>query len=752
MRFLRAHWTTIQKNPFDVYHYIALAPLSSIFQQVYASSSSFPHSVAPIGPDPHWPSGSVIQPHKIETQILSPCGSWLVTGGSSGNRPVFAVWDIQTADGITTSHPCSNSECSIDNVDLQQCGDVLELRTQCECEKICAWDVTTEPYTLLYEAQLESSGQWEWWADNRTKAISEQGLNSNGSKFFLGIFIDGIQVANFDLHEAAEGLCEWKFSPGTGDKIVGCSDRKIAVWEYSLGNCRLNALYLANEHSDFYRVLISPDTASILCTYKGIYPNHNVCILSSERSALIWDHEIGIIKHASFFPTGARILIFATSTLYVIRSSDGVHMAGKLMGGDFSHFSISPTGEKIAAFDSSSVRIIDSETFSDLQRHEWTQTRGTRFADISWKYYTLVTIIKPDDRTQPITFFPLTSPSSTLEQPNSSPAMRSGVHNLSFSPDGHHLFIIFGDGSVQLWCSRSGANIDLTGDYIEVTRPYIIEYTSDSSTVAIWKDFSRECLTTVDTASGRIKRLPLPRNQIRRAGLSPSSNHLVTIDQDDSVNIISFDGLLLQSLGKISSTLSDIYGLTLSLTKLSIAFTVHRKKQRVLSVFKYGMEPAHCHFTVSDVHILDIKFSPEGSHLFVITEVITGENFSRGWSLWMIRISSPMQKLVIGVGCWFSSYLDLFPPMKVITLRHRSFLSVSRPGGDSPLVYLIDCSDGRMSSTPVLCNLYDGVYYGEHLLLTNQRNLCTTSSHSIAYVDDKERPFVVDYSKSLDHM
>ncbi|PVF98472.1 hypothetical protein CPB86DRAFT_784708 [Serendipita vermifera] len=112
-RFLRSHWASIQHNPFDVYHHMAFTPLSSIFQQIYAHSSSFPHTVASIGLEEDWPPDVVIQPHKIWAQSLSNCGNWFATGGSSNNRAVFAIWDVKTADGSTTIHPCDRAGCSI---------------------------------------------------------------------------------------------------------------------------------------------------------------------------------------------------------------------------------------------------------------------------------------------------------------------------------------------------------------------------------------------------------------------------------------------------------------------------------------------------------------------------------------------------------------------------------------------------------------------------------------------------------------
>jgi hypothetical protein len=745
MRFLRAHWTTIQKNPFDVYHYTAFAPLSSIFQQVYAKSSSFPHSVASIGPDPHWPSGSVIQPHEIETQALSPCGNWLATGGSSSNRPVFAVWDMQTADGTTTSHPCSNSECSIHNITFEQCGDILELRTRCKCDKVCTWDITTEPYVLLYEAQLESSAQWQCWADNYTKAISEQKTDSNQSRFFLSIFIGGIKVGSFDLGKAVEELVRWKFSPGRGDKIVGWSDKTIAIWEYSLVGCRLNALYSASDYSNFSQVLISPDTTSILYTYKESFPIGGVGLLSSKCGASIWSYEINNIRHAEFFPDGDRVLILADSNLHVIRSSDGVHMKKEVEEIMPFRFSISPSGEKIAAFYSSGVGVIDCETLSQLQWHAWTKPMDTGFADISWKNFTLVTITQFDHASQPITFSPL-SPSEDPGQLNNSPDMKPRVEELFISPYGHHLFITFRDGSVQLWCNRSGAKIVLTGDCIEVGWESEIEYTSDSSTVGIWKDFSRECLTTVDTASGRTKRLPLPSSQIKKATLSPSSNHLITIDWVDSVNIISFDGVLLQSLGKISRGLSDIDDLVSSPTELSIAFTACRNGEDVVSVFNYGMEPAHCHFRSFDCGLIDAKFSPNGSHLFTMMESYT----SSGLEIWMIKISNPMQMSIIGFRDWED--LEIFIPMKTITSGYRSFLKLSSLSYDPMTACSVDCSDGRMITTPMLCKFNSRVYYGWYTLPAIRTRLCAFSDHSVAYIDDRQQTFVIDYSKFIERM
>ncbi|PVF98473.1 hypothetical protein CPB86DRAFT_873331 [Serendipita vermifera] len=258
MRFLHAHWNIIRNNPFHVYHYIAFTPFSSIFQQIYARSLSFPQSIACIGPEADWPPEAVIQsPHKIDVQTLSRCGSWLATGGCSNNRPAFAIWDVQTADSTTVIHPCDSSGCSINYLTFYQSANNVKLRTRCKCERLCIWDIASDPPVLLQEIQLESSGTCKWWSDDGDKAISEridQLTDFTLMIFSLNILSDTGQISSLDLG-VPYGPCRWKFSPGSGERVVQWSELTIIVWECSSRHQCFKKSVFPHQYGNFDQIL-----------------------------------------------------------------------------------------------------------------------------------------------------------------------------------------------------------------------------------------------------------------------------------------------------------------------------------------------------------------------------------------------------------------------------------------------------------------------------------------------------------------
>jgi hypothetical protein len=523
MRFLRAHWSLLQKNPFDVYYYIRFTPLLSIFRQVYTQSSPLPYSVTSIDPEPHWPSESVVQAHNIEAQSLSLCGNWFATGGYSNNRPIFAVWDIQTADGTTTTHPCPGAKCSIYYIGFHQRKDIIELKTRCKCERLCIWDITTDPITLLQEVQLKSSRALKCWADDGSKAISEGDAQGFRLYCYLSTLIDGKEVDKFRF-ECDSSDYKWIFSPGTGQKIVHWSKHALEVLECSSGRRCFKKFMILDGCSDFGPICFSPDAASIFYSRKGnrYAPGRWATgLLSSEDGTQLWYQSMDEAFHVDFFPGGDRLLVRTDKSISVLSSFDGsVRQSSSLTP---LNMSISPAHNEIAALTGEGIEILESVTLERIRWYPWNNLTNIMFVNISWKHSTIVKVncLGPVD--QSITFFKLLS--SETSPKDASLETKAAVANLFLSPDALHLLIRHQDGSIQLWHTTSGNKIALTGDYTDkLGSDFQVEFTEDSSVIIIVRREFKNRPVTVDTKTGRVKAIHLPSSQIMAVTLCPFSS------------------------------------------------------------------------------------------------------------------------------------------------------------------------------------------------------------------------------------
>ncbi|CAG8732164.1 4070_t:CDS:2, partial [Acaulospora colombiana] len=408
--------------------------------QIYSRSSPFPHIVASIGPELDWPSEVVIQPHRIETQCLSKCGKWFATGGSSNDRAVFAIWDVRTADGAVTIHPCGSVGCSVYYIAFDQSANDMELRTRCKCQMLCRWDMTTEPCALLQEVALESERAFKWWANDHSKAISEEVHTGSIRQYSLNIFNDGDQIDSFEL-AAYLGNYKWIFSLGVGEK------------------------------GEPGHVCFSPDTTTILYTcmdtQSPFSSSHLVVLLSSDDGTQLWHQSTDRILHVSFFQDGQRILIETDKSIYAINQSDGcVKQISPLIP---LNVFISPTKDEIAIVTHDGVARLDPTSLHCSQSYPWTKPEGLVFLDISWMHLTIINITDRGHLDQSFTFFKLHP--SKYPPTDATSEICSTISDLFLSPNGLYLLIRRQNASIQLLCTMSGNQIALTGDKLEKLEP-----------------------------------------------------------------------------------------------------------------------------------------------------------------------------------------------------------------------------------------------------------------------------------------
>jgi WD40 repeat protein len=753
MRFLRAHWTILQNDPFGVYHYIAFAPLSSIFQQIYASSALFPHTVTSIGVQPDWTSESVVQAHVIKIQALSACGTWFATGGSSNDRAIFAIWDMKTGDGSTTVHPCGSPSCSLYYISFDQQKDLLGIRTRCRCEKLCIWDIASEPIGLLREVQLKHNESLKWWADDYSKAISEEN-DALGRKSFLATFICGKETNRFDLETAAEDECTWIFSAGAGEKVARCSELMLEVFECSSGRQCFKTSLIPSIFGVQNYIWFSPDAEFIFYNRLGHrYTSrlgYTSGILSSKDGFQFWCQSTDRVSQVEFFLDLDRVMVIMEDSICFYDLLDGRLIIGSPHRPSL-NLSVSPGKDQIAIMTQEGVEILDFVTLNPIRRYPWTESNDIEFANISWKYLTVVKITNRGYVDQSIIFSDLLSYSLQMD---ASIDTQPPVSRLFFSPDGAHLLTRHEDDSIQLWCASSGAKVHLTGDYDgRLDSNSRIEYKADSSAILIWGK-GRNRLVIVDITTGRANVIPLLSSQIIAATLCPSSKHIFIIDQDGSAILISFDGEVLHSLGKILTTFTIVKSLVISPTERSIVVI----GEGSISVIDYKSDLVPHRFDCLARLIQALaKFSPNGSHLLIAECNFRGLRFS------LIGMSNcPLQRLIIAEP--YTCHTALLKSLNTVILSRRQFfrITLKRCFDASVEDFFFDCSDGRMVACPTLRKERNGIYYGIYRLPITQlqaKRLYEVSEDnweapecSLAHVNDHGQVVVVNYSKYIDEM
>jgi hypothetical protein len=777
MRFLRAHWTLIQENPFDVYHYVGFTPLSSIFQQIYAHSASFPYSVNLINSELDWPFESVVQPHTIEIQSLSPCGNWLATGGSSNNRAIFGVWDVRTADGTTTTHPCKRARCSTYYMAFHQRKDTLELRTRCRCENLCVWHIGIDSIVLLRQVRLKWEGTLRWWADDFSKAMSD-GLYRSDNSCQLSGFLDGEEIYQHHLISIREKH-DWRFSPGTGEKVVGWSSRTLRVFESSSGrHCFTKSLqftgFISFKSSDYFRcVHFSPNAKLLFYSFRdslggALSSGYSAVLVSSDNGFQLWRQSIDWIHHVEFFPEGDRILVGTSESVHIFSSLDGCIKQSCLLAP--SNMSISPDNDKIAIMTSRDVEMLDSATLDRTQYYSWTSQSYTKFIYISWKW---LTVVKIDHSAQSVTFLNLLSPKS--KKTDAPFETKSNISRIFTSPDESRLLTIDENGLIQLWCTTSGTRVSLTGDNIgKVESDSHIESTADSSIIMIWAGY-RGKLAVVDTKTGCAKAIDLPPYQIMAATFCPFSKRIFIINRRHEANFIFLEDIFIinrrheanfifledvtsHSLGKVPKTLS-VSEILVSPATNSIVLLGKRHGNDVVSIFDSVTHPVYRHFNFSRSHWTDwtnmkAKLTPDGTHIFMIG-TLRGEEYTVS----LINISvRPLQRLTIasfGLGLQRGGI-----SLETTTIGNlnafRTTLELSDLGSIPVMDAFFNFSDGRMVVSPKIC-WAGGIYYGKHRLPMAQSSvtgyrLYVSSERKIASLNENGQVIVVDYSRYIDRM
>ncbi|PVF90971.1 hypothetical protein CPB86DRAFT_878753 [Serendipita vermifera] len=301
-RFLKTYYRECQSRPLDVYYHFAFTPKSTIFQKIYSKLESFPHPVVTMGLADDWPPYTSIKTHCIHTQCLSPCGSWLVTGGGDGSYPVYGVWNVELADGETSVHPCATRGCSVVGVLLSYGHNhQLWLHTICRCNVIFRWNLFTSFHTLLDETRLDPTEKYYMWSDDGSKVLTWNVKRDHGG---YSLWKRETPESYFQIPGDYDGDSSdhWSFSPGGGDKLDYHTSNRLEIWDRSGTKQIFSRIFDGNvEYTQF-----SPNGETIVAVQAMLI--HCISSLNGETIwSMVTSHVHGP-RSIKFISNGKRII------------------------------------------------------------------------------------------------------------------------------------------------------------------------------------------------------------------------------------------------------------------------------------------------------------------------------------------------------------------------------------------------------------------------------------------------------------
>jgi WD40 repeat protein len=743
-RFLKLHWNIIRENPLSVYHIFVFSPRSSIFYKIYATSGNFPRPEVVMGHELEWPSEVVAQTHELKTSRLSPCGLMLATGGNRNNSPVFAVWDVRTADSTMVTHPCRTDGCTVLHVSFEKADRTTEMKTSCQCGTIYKWTLSSYPFSILSETRFDFKGRFDHWSDTGVITLFSRTEieNSDESGSMEPYSISSAHTPNI-CHVLQNGLGskqdQWLFSPGNGDKVVvGTSGDSpiIALWSSSTGS----QLFMKSldQGQCLTRICFSPDSASVLY---GVLKYDNLSYSSinliSQAGSMLWTYEETMwINDFTFFPDGTKILIcFKT----VIRTVDTynrdtlIEVEWEDMG--TSEVSISPDCQKFVLLSERAVEIFD-DTLHCLEQHSVSMVPD--WFHYSWTCSTLLAI---DTQHEVVSFHDLYLSRNHFHKYTFDVSTLKVTHIL-LSPDSRYILTLHHNGSLSLWKTESGNKVHLSGDMACIEGNASMKYSSDSSKVIVWNS---SMLSIVEIGACRIEHLPSPHSRIVATTPLPGSNGAILILEDGSIQKFSSPYSNVVNFGKLSLVPRSVRQLIVSPTEQF--FVVIGDHQLVLQ--KRGNEITRAHSITG--YFYGVVFAHDESHFFSARWESDGLIISRTNSFQKYLDEHPVYRFDV------TSCPDRLQ-LAIIKRDQRRILSISNlPGEWHGSTKFLDCADGKEVILPIIHGRYQGqLLYGNFLMCTlysdmHYSSLTSNNSH-IAFINSRHQVVVVNCSTLIAYL
>jgi WD40 repeat protein len=741
---MQLYWNTIRANPLKVYHEFAFAPRSSIFQQIYSKSTSFPHPIVTIGLPEDWTSHKVIHTYTIQSSCLSPTEDTLATGGKRENLPVFSLWNLHTTDNKTLVHPCGTNECFVAHVSFDVHG--AQLRTGCGCGKLCKWDISTNLNFQSVETMPGIKGFCRWWSDDGSKVVSERPRepsdHSSLTDHYYDIWLVGSSVLKC-VEEIEHTQTMWIFSPGSGDKVINLDNTSLTLFECSSGE-QLSK----HSYTDFITCIqFSPDSTVIVLSI-SVQPVHflssttasqSIHLLSSTTGQVIWAQEwMKETRILQFLPNGEGIVVGNRCDLCIIRPSDGsIQYQGASDESVVNHkILVSSDSKRIAKLSNKGIEIFNTALDTVLERY-LSDLHPVSCHHLSWNHSTLISITSVFPFPIAISFFFLSQPPTLATRDRS-----MDVSGFTLSPDGRRLLTSQRDGSLILWDAESGnIVIDIPGisDISKGSR--YIEFAQDSSLVLVWNSAYFLVLEAIkgyiicgslpirESKSGPLN---LPPPKILACTFFPLSHRVLALQSDGALCSISINDSVTSVVQYLSpDDFTTVLFLAISPTEQLVA--VACKKEMLITNFAqivYRKALASNHFWWA-------RFSPDGKRLY--TMVLQGGRYLISY----IDISE------LSVSHLYSDWSR--------NLQDTTFMSIHSTGGDwfsliFPIGYsnsgfqalFLDAQDGKPIIASTLYPLSVRLLYGNS-------SYPSFAHHCIAY-QNRGEVIVVNFSLIISQM
>jgi WD40 repeat protein len=545
------HYHKLQLNPLDVYQLFAFTPKSTIFQEIYVKSQSFPHPIVTMGLEDHWPQHESIRTHWIVTTHLSSCGNWLATGGYDFGRPVYGLWDLESVDGGTDIHPCGTFPCSVINVILYPHNSRLCLQTSCRCGLMCRWDPVTRPHGLIEEFRLDSNQRYVQWSEDGRYMVTEE-----QNDIWRECYLSSRDTPRDHARLSSEAGWKGTFSPWKGSKLAFYRGGVLRIWDCAT----MKRLFSKYPGKEVKNISFTPDAKKFfLCTDDFL----QFCL--SKDGTIIWNRQFGAeISFSTFFFNGQKIALRDIhNSVLIINAADGSTLNGPYNGPYANYTFIHPQNEQKALLINNGIISKWNPLYRESVQELYVIPDDIRYEGcmhLSWCHQSIVQVTRST-----VTFY------STH-----SPAQQVSIIAALLSPDGNYLAALTKDGDIRIWDSRSGCQLLSQNISIHDISDLRIEFAGHSHLLLVWSPTTLEvmdiemasimrldarkivstvflhpplqlaCILTIET-NGGVHLYPeeASKKPISPLSFRPSRSITFTISPDNSLLATTRDGILI---------------------------------------------------------------------------------------------------------------------------------------------------------------------------------------------------------------
>jgi WD40 repeat protein len=697
---------------------------------------SFPHPVVMMGLDEDWPSSIMVETYEVSTRCLSPSEDILATGGQRDGLAVYSVWDTKTGDGKTFVHPCKSHNCRVLHVSFDQSRSNVELRTGCECGRLCRWNILSDSHHLLEQLQLESTGLYRWWANDGSKAVCKievdkklEMYNDDKPSLLYRLSISVTPPVCHILLQSALPILWW-FSPGHGDKVVGASDESLTLWECPSGRQIFQKSYKFKNSPD---VCFSPDEKMISFIGDGV-----VELISAEDGAVLhsWDGIWGMYD-IRFFPKGSTFIGSGDQCVYLF---DGNVLRKKEI--DCMTISISPDGQRVATISRDEVNIFNHTLDETLEKYESNifYPSGGLFL---WIYSILISI-----KYYHISFHQLphdVPPNlSTYESPH--------VRNLLLSPDNCHLLIQYSDAPIHVWNVKSGQRLHPPDNQIaNFSRLPSIEHAPDSPCALVWDE---KKVMVLQYSTGHIEwtpAVPHSSSKLLAATFFQDSDRILTIDADGNVTIVSLRDMSPYSMPRLRSRFNEIRQLVTSPTEKLLAICsdsgliIRETCQDIEWAPLLSRKVKSTVFSTEGTDLYTLESSRSSYDLYIMISRVDIQN----WTVQRFSshvFGSSISRITLSIFNWGSSELDTMKANGLSALR------VSCDGLDDYSDIFLSLSTGGQIIPPASFFILDELGYWDQWLMSLPTGYNRFMNRDHLAYNHEEKVFVLDYSSLIRHL